>query len=186
MAFRSFISVDVGSRLDWHSLRKELAEVDRGVRPVRPEQLHLTLRFLGDTDEGLVDGLQELMVLSVDGMEPFHITFEGVGAFPNARRPRVVWIGLHGAEPLVDIARRLERGVVELGWQPEGRGFRPHATVARIKRVRRQGRLSSLLDRWRDASFGSMEVRSLVLKRSELTPQGAIYTDVLSVPIGGH
>lgn len=186
MAFRAFISVDVGSRIDWHSLRKELVEVDRGVRPVKPEQLHLTMRFLGDTDEGSIDGLREMMVRSVDGVEPFRITFEGVGAFPNARRPRVVWIGLHGAEPLVDIARHLEDGAVELGWKPERRGFRPHATVARIKHVRRLGRLSSLLDRWKDASFGSMEVRSIELKRSELTPKGAIYTDVLSVPLGGQ
>ncbi len=184
MAFRAFISVDVGPRIDWHALRKELADVDRGVRPVRVEQLHLTLRFLGDTDEGRVDDLVSLMTRSVDGVEPFSISFDGVGAFPNAGRPRVVWIGLSGAEPLVGIARRLEEGVVDLGWRPEKRGFRPHATVARIKHVRRLGRLSSLLDRWRDASFGSMRVSSIELKMSELTPQGAIYSTIESVPFG--
>jgi 2'-5' RNA ligase len=183
MTFRAFISVDVGSRMDWHALRKELAEVDRGVRTVRPEQLHLTLRFLGDTDESKVGPLEELIGRAVEGVPPFRISFDGVGAFPNARNPRVVWIGLEGAEPLVGIARRLEDGVVELGWNPEKRGFRPHATVARIKHVRRRGRLSSLLERWNDGSFGSMEVRSIELMRSELTPQGAIHTKVLTVPL---
>ncbi|UCC93424.1 MAG: RNA 2',3'-cyclic phosphodiesterase [Thermoplasmata archaeon] len=185
MAFRAFMSVDVGHRIEWGSLRKELADVDKGVRPVRPEQLHLTLRFLGDTEEGLVDDLRTLMADAVERTGAFPLTFEGVGAFPNARRPRVVWIGLTGAEPLMSIARRLEEGVVDLGWKREKRGFRPHATIARVKYVKRQGRLSSLLERWEDRSFGSMEVRSIELKRSELTPQGAIHTTVHSVPLDG-
>ncbi|MCJ2540686.1 MAG: RNA 2',3'-cyclic phosphodiesterase, partial [Candidatus Thermoplasmatota archaeon] len=104
MAFRAFISVDVGPRIDWQGLRKELGQVDKGVRPVKPEQLHLTLRFLGDTDEGMVDDLKLLMTRSVEGIPPFRLTFEGVGAFPNAKRARVVWIGLRGAEPLMGIA----------------------------------------------------------------------------------
>jgi 2'-5' RNA ligase len=184
MAFRAFMSVDVGPRIDWHALRKELADVDRGVRPVRPEQLHLTLRFLGDTEEDRVPDLRELMAEAVEGVGPFRLAFEGVGAFPNERRPRVVWIGLTGAEPLMVIARRLEEGVVGLGWRPEKRGFRPHATVARVKGARRLGRLASLLERWRDASFGSLEVGEVHLKRSELTPQGAIHTTVHTVGLG--
>jgi len=184
MAFRAFISVDVGPRIDWHALHKELSDVDRGVRPVRPEQFHLTLRFLGDTEEGLLGDLRTLMARSVEGVDPFRMSFEGVGAFPNAKKPRVVWIGLQGAEPLMGIARRLEEGVVGLGWKPEKRGFKPHATVARIKYIKRQGRLSSLLDRWHDRSFGSLEVGSIELKRSELTPQGAIHTTVHTVNLG--
>lgn len=184
MAFRAFISVDVGPRIDWHALRRELSEVDGGVRPVRPEQLHLTLRFLGDTEEALVDDLRGLMARSVEGVGPFRLGFEGVGAFPNARKARVVWIGLTGAEPLMDIAHRLEEGVVDLGWRPERRGFRPHATVARVKYLKRAGRLSSLLDRWHDRSFGSMEVSSIELKRSELRPEGAVHTTVHSATLG--
>ena len=184
MAFRAFISVDVGPRIDWHALRKELTDVDRGVRTVRPEQFHLTLRFLGDTDEGLVDGLKSLMERSVEGVDPFRLSFEGVGAFPSSKRPRVVWIGLKGAEPLMEIAHRLEEGVVALGWQSEKRGFRPHATVARIKYIKRLGRLTSLLDRWHDRSFGSVEVGAVYLKRSELSPQGATHTTVHTVELG--
>lgn len=178
MTFRGFVSVDVGDRIDWHSLRRELADVDRGVRAVKTEQLHLTLRFLGDTEERLVDDLEGLMDRSVEDISPFRLTFQGVGAFPNAKKPRVIWIGLEGAEPLSVIAERLEKGVVGLGFVPEKRGFRPHATVARIKNVGRFGRLSSLLERWNDGSFGSMKVDSIHLKSSTLTPQGAIHTTV--------
>lgn len=177
--------MDVGPRIDWHALRKELVDVDRGVRAVRPEQLHLTLRFLGDTDEGLVDGLRNVMEGAVAGVAPLTLAFKGVGAFPNARKPRVVWIGLEGAEPLMEIAGKLEEGAVSLGFAPERRGFRPHATVARIKQLRRRGRLSSLLDRWKGSEFGVMEVRSIELKRSQLLPEGAVHTTVLSVPLEG-
>ncbi len=178
MTFRAFVSVDIGDGIDWHSLRKELADVDRGVRPVKTEQLHLTLRFLGDMDEALLDDLEGQMNRAVEDVSPFLLTFHGVGAFPNARKPRVVWIGLEGAEPLSVIAERLEKGAVELGFVPEKRGFRPHATVARIKNVRRSGSLASLLERWKDESFGSMEVDSIHLKSSKLTPQGAIHATV--------
>ena len=184
MTFRAFISVDVGDRLDWHAFRRELADVDRGVRPVRTDQLHLTLRFLGDTEEGKVEDLKDLMAAAVEGVEPFRLTFEGVGAFPNARRARVVWIGLLGAEPLVQIARRLEEGVVDMGWRPEKRSFRPHATVARVKHLRRHERLGSLLERWSDRSFGSMEVRAIHLKSSDLRPEGAVYSTVHTQDLG--
>jgi 2'-5' RNA ligase len=184
VTFRAFISVDIGPRLEWHGLRKELTQVDRGVRAVRPEQLHLTLRFLGDIEEAIVEDLKGIMASAVEGHEPFTISFEGVGVFPNPKRARVVWIGIRGAEPMVDIARRLETGVVDLGFKREKRSFRPHATVARVKYLRRHQRLTSLLDRWEDTSFGSMEVRTIELKRSRLTPEGAIYSTVHTQTLG--
>ncbi len=185
MAFRAFISVDVGHRIDWHGLRKELTNVDRGIRAVRAEQLHLTLRFLGDIDDGLVEGIERVIASAVRGVAPFPLHFEGVGAFPNPRRARVVWIGLRGAEPLVEMSHIIERGVADLGFSPEKRPFRPHATVARVKHLRRHERLTSLLERWGDRSFGVMEVRTLELKRSQLTPQGPIYSTVHSTPLEG-
>jgi 2'-5' RNA ligase len=185
MAFRAFISVDVGDRIDWHGLRRELTDVDQGVRVVRPEHLHLTLRFLGDTDEGTVDGITRVMDSAVRGVAPFPLHFEHVGAFPNPRKARVVWIGLRGAEPLGEMSHVIERGVVDLGFAPENRPFRPHATVARIKHLRRSERLASLLERWSDRSFGVMEVRSLELKRSQLTPRGPIYSTVHSTTLEG-
>ena len=155
------------------------------VKWVPPENVHLTLKFLGDTDDGLAGPLEELMASSVEGIAPFRMTFEGVGAFPNSRKPRVVWIGLVGAEPLTTISRRLEQGVVALGFKREKRAFRPHATVARIKYVGHASRLASLLDRWADASFGSMEVGAIHLKRSQLTPEGAIHSTVHSTNLEG-
>ncbi len=183
MAFRAFVSLDIGDRIDWHALRTELRQVDKGIRTVRPEQLHLTLRFLGETDEGLVEAIGGVMRDAVATVASFRMAFSGVGVFPNAKRPRVVWIGLKGAEPLVGIAREVERGIVGLGFPREKRSFRPHATVARVKRLSHHERLRSLLDRWSEREFGTMEVRVITLKRSVLTPQGPIYTTVLEAPL---
>jgi 2'-5' RNA ligase len=186
MAFRAFVSLDIGDRIDWHALRTELRQVDKGIRTVKPELLHLTLRFLGDTDEGLVEAIGGVMQDAVAGVAPFRMAFSGVGVFPNAKRPRVVWIGLMGAEPLVEISRRVERGIVDLGFPREKRSFKPHATVARVKRLSHHERLRSLLDRWSDREFGAMEVRGITLKRSVLTPQGPIYTTMLETPLSGE
>ncbi len=183
MPFRAFIAVEVGDAMQWSDLRAELASVDRAVRPVRPELVHVTLRFLGDTDEGLVDGLGDVMRAAVEGVGPFTIDLEGVGAFPNPRRPRVVWVGMRGAEPLAEIASRLERGVVSMGFRPEGRAFRPHITCARVKNLRGQGALAGVLERWAGRGFGRLEVGSIVLKRSVLTPQGPVYSTLLEVPL---
>ena len=186
MVFRAFISVDIGDRLEWHGLRTELRQLDKGIRTVRPEQLHLTLRFLGDTDEGLVGGIEDVMKGATAQVVPFKMVFHGVGVFPNVKRPRIIWIGLRGAEPLVEIAKALERGVVDLGFKREKRSFRPHATVARVRRPGRRERLQSLLDRWRDRDFGDMEVRTITLKKSVLTPEGPIYSTMLEVPLSGE
>jgi len=184
MPFRAFIAVEVGERIDWAPLRAELAGLDRGIRPVRPEHLHVTLRFLGDTDEALVGAIERAMRAAVEGVPPFSVGLDGVGAFPTPRKARVVWLGMTGAEPLGRIASSLERAVVELGFEPEGRPFRPHLTCARVKSSGSGDRLAELVDRWRGHHFGEVRVDAIELKRSVLTPQGPVYTTMLEVPLG--
>jgi len=184
MPFRAFIAVEIGERVDWTALRAELASLDRGIRPVRPEQLHATLRFLGDTDEGLVGDIERAMRAAVDGVPPFTVGLDGVGAFPSPRNARVVWLGMTGAEPLGRIAESLERSAIGMGFRPEGRPFRPHLTCARVKSIRSGDRLAELVDRWRGHHFGEVRVGSVELKSSVLTPQGPIYATVAEVPLG--
>jgi 2'-5' RNA ligase len=185
MTFRAFIALDIGERLDWSALRAELADADRSLKLVRPEQVHVTLRFLGDVDEGLVGPLEGVMRSAVEGVAPFTVAFSGAGAFPTARKARVVWIGMSGAGPLELIAASLERGVVALGLPPEGRAFKPHITCARARGGRPVTLLEPLLGRWAQTGFGMMEVASIALKRSVLTPSGPIYDTVLEARLPG-
>jgi 2'-5' RNA ligase len=185
MSFRAFIALDIGERIDWSALRGELAGADRSLKLVRPEQLHATLRFLGDVDEGLVGPIEGVMRSAVEGVAPFTVTFAGAGAFPSARKARVVWIGMRGAGALELVAASLERGVVALGLPPEGRAFKPHVTCARARGGRPISRLEPLLGRWAQTEFGPMEVASIALKRSVLTPTGPIYDTVLEARLPG-
>jgi 2'-5' RNA ligase len=105
-------------------------------RWVRVDGLHLTLRFLGATPDERQPAIAEALAAAAAGVVPFRIVLSGGGAFPDAYRPRVLWIGIsEGASQLADMVRRLDVGLVPLGWPPEDRPFAPHLTLARTDGV---------------------------------------------------
>jgi len=178
LSVRGFIAVDVGEP----ALLGALEGVQRGlmatgadIKCVERENIHITLRFLGDVGEGRLDGLKSL----VEGLElrPFPVEFRGVGVFPSLRRPRVVWAGLAaGAVGLAEVFRRLEDGVVGLGFRREGRGFSPHVTLGRVRSGRnREALIEEILGR-SEEPLGEMAVERVRLKKSVLTPRGPIYS----------
>ena len=178
MAVRSFIAVDV----EEPALLGALEGVQRGlmatgadIKCVERENIHITLRFLGDVSEGQLEGLR-LLVAGLE-LRPFPVEFRGVGAFPSLRRPRVVWAGLAGgADGLAEVFSRLEDGVVGLGFRREGRGFSPHVTLARVRSGRnREGLVEEILRR-SDDPLGEMVAERVRLKKSALTPRGPNYS----------
>ncbi len=146
---------------------------DRAIRWVKPEQLHLTLRFLGDTAVSKLPALQDQLSSFVRQQSPFQLRLNGVGAFPSRKRPRVVWAGLGGdVATLQRMQAALEDIVVQLGWPPERRPFSPHITVGRVK----DNRQVQALD-WAVAlAAAAFEVREIQLVQSELRPSGSVYT----------
>ena len=162
---------DVAATLDGRVPRGAVGTA--AVRWVRPEQMHLTLRFLGDTP---ADRLPPLFV-TLDGLTagraPFALHLNEVGCFPNMRRPRVVWVGLGGEEEkLVALVGGLEAALRPLGWPPEDKAFRAHLTLGRVKDERTvQG-----ID-W-SAAVPPLEgpVTAVHLVESQLRPEGSVYT----------
>ena len=146
MAFRAFISVDLPRLELLVALTEELRGTGASLKLVDPDQVHLTLKFLGDTEEALVPRIVEAMRASAAGVAPFTVRIAGTGAFPNLRRMNVLWVGMSGAEPLVQIARGLGAGVEPLGYPREGRDFSPHVTIARVKGGRGQDEARRVLD----------------------------------------
>jgi len=150
---------------------------------VRPEVVHLTLKFLGDTDESLIPQIVEAIVAAVDGIPPFSIRLIGTGAFPNLRRMTVLWVGIEGGERLVAIAGRLEDRLESLGFPRERREFSPHVTVARVRGGHGLDAVRAVLGaRSRDA-FGAATVDRVRLMKSVLTPEGAEYFTLEEVPL---
>ncbi|MEE9173397.1 MAG: RNA 2',3'-cyclic phosphodiesterase [Thermoplasmata archaeon] len=181
---RAFIAVDIRATRAMVRLLDALRGTRARVRIASPENLHITLKFLGETDDGLVPFIRDALAGAVEGEVPFTLTLHGSGAFPNARNPRVLWIGVEGGDPLVRIAKRLERALQELEFERERRRFTPHLTVGRVKSRKDVGELTELLAAHRDETYGTQRVETLQLKRSELRPTGAVYHDVLRVPLG--
>ncbi len=179
---RAFFAIELDA-----DLRRAAAEVartlraasgGRDVRWVRPENLHVTLRFLGDTPRDALPGLAAEVGRAVGPLAPVPLELGPVVAFPSARRPRVVALELRPAEPLVRLAEAVERGVVAAGFEPEPRPFRPHLTLGRVR-----GRSAPL-----DAEVpphAASEVREVALLRSELRASGARYTPLERLALGG-
>ena len=114
------------------SLREARIE---GLRPVRPEGVHLTLKFLGDVPESQIEGIGQAVSAAVAGQRQFEISTGGFGAFPNDRRPQVLWVGIEGRlEPLMRLQADVDAALGALGFQTETRPFHPHLTLARLDR----------------------------------------------------
>jgi len=142
---------------------------------VEKENIHITMKFLGDVDERLLEQVKN--AVSELSFEPFRMELVGVGAFPNLRRPRVIWAGMtSGAEETKRIYDDLETGLEGVGFRRERRRFSPHVTIARVRSGRNRDRLVEEVLSHRDDVFGRFEVSRVRLKRSVLTPRGPIYS----------
>ncbi len=146
MTFRAFISVDVESTPKLSEFEKRLKGSDAPLKLVDLENIHLTLKFLGETDEALIDDIVKAMTLSIENVEPFTMEMKGTGAFPNLNYMKVIWVGLENADALVTIAKTLDRELTKLGFKREKRGFHPHITMARVKGARKKNILAQVIN----------------------------------------
>ena len=175
---RSFIAVDLDDANIKNRISKTQQDLEltgASLKIVQPEIMHLTLRFLGEIPQATVQRIIEMM--GDLRFSPFEAQFSGVGVFPNIRRISVVWVGItKGEEALAGIFQQLEPKLRQIGLPPDNKGFSPHLTIARVKSGLNKEQLAKSIEKMRDVEFGSMEVKSVRLKKSTLTPRGPIYT----------
>lgn len=174
------------------SVRETIVQTQKGLQCqlpssswTRPQALHITLKFLGDTPEDLIDILKLSVGEALKGMESFPITLEGVGVFPNSHAPRILWLGVSsGKIALENLATEIDKVVSPFGFPPERKPFHPHVTLARVKRNHKEfgQKLDQLKILQNPFKFGSMMVQSLTLFRSELQPTGSVYTCLWHLP----
>lgn len=154
------------------------------VKWVERDGLHLTLKFLGQVDEARLEDIGRVLRAAAAGTPVLSFSLTELGAFPTLRRPRVLWVGLEAEPALELLVNRLEHGFEPLGFAKEGRPFRPHVTLGRI----REGRSlpSEALREWeRNAPDAAFTAPALVLFESRLSPAGATYVPRLTLPLGG-
>lgn len=182
---RAFIALSLPPELQQRvgELQSELAGRLPGGRWVKPEQLHLTLRFFPSLPEECLDRIRRIMLSIGDFCAPFAVRLEGFGAFPHLARPRVFWLGLEPADPIVQLQNRLDRTLREAGFEGDSRPFKPHLTVGRVKTpVAAAAPVAARFDRW---SGGTWTVTQMILYRSDLTRSGAIHTSLHRAQLGG-
>lgn len=184
MSFRAFISVDIEPDDRLRDILNELRRSGADLKVVKPELLHVTLKFLGDTEDDMVDQIVRRMEEAVKGLQPFSAQLVGMGAFPSLSNIRVVWVGMEGSGALTTIAQRLDDSLRELGFERDKKGFKPHLTVARARTAARMGAVQGILRERAASDFGAYSVGSIRLKKSVLCPQGPIYSDVREVAFG--
>ncbi len=181
--FRAFIAVEVPPSAELQKFSEAVKGLGASVKMVDLANVHITLKFLGDIPEDKVPSIESAMKAAASGIGPFTMQMKGSGAFPNLGRISVVWAGMEGAQPLVEIAKRLESSLQPLGFEPEKRKFSPHVTVARVRDGRNVRELAEVIKDWELGVFGEVRVDKLILKKSVLTPKGPVYSDVATVTL---
>jgi len=181
--FRGFIAIDIGASSKLIQLENEINKTGANVKLVEPKNIHITLKFLGDTDESLIDEIETIMKNAVEDIAPFNIQLKGTGVFPNQNYIKVVWIGIDKGEQIGDIARKIDESLSKLGFEKEKRGFSSHLTIAREKKKKNKEQLVKIIEKYNELEFADIKVDSITLKKSELTPQGPIYTTLKEIPL---
>ena len=183
---RLFIAINIPAavRNAIHADAERLRAATDGVRWVAPNALHVTLKFLGEQDEGRIESFRAAIDSVANRHPSVNVETTRVGAFPNFRRPRVVWLGMTGEKALQALAGAIDRALAPLGLPPESRVFRAHLTLGRVRSELRPTDAAALAEAAESAppSRGFV-VQTVDLMRSELGPGGSRYSVVAAAPL---
>ena len=165
------------------SLQKRIGS---SVRWVPVENLHLTLKFLGDVSPTNVEMLSQMLRAEADLFPCFELRLHGLGSFPNLKRPRVIYVGVQAPVIFEGLQRGIEAASRKLGYESEERRFSPHLTIGRVRQnvtAAEQQTIRRTLEEPRIDSLGNARVDSVHLYRSDLRPTGSVYTRLYSAPL---
>jgi 2'-5' RNA ligase len=186
---RSFIAIEMPPevRKSLFRLQQSLKAGGQQIKWVEPENLHLTLQFLGNIDSAKVGAITSAIEKVAAGIRHFQIEVGGLGVFPDARRVNVIWVGLAGdLEKLDKLQKNIEAELTPLGFPPETRPFTPHLTIGRVRDFARPEERSSIGQMIARADYNvkyKIDVADVNLMKSQLTPGGPIYSKLATVTL---
>ena len=172
---RTFVAAEISSEEVLSSIKKFQSEFEIRAKPVSLNNIHFTLLFLGEISEQVSAKVQD--ALNSIQFEEFDVQFQGIGAFPKASSPRVIWVGTDeiGGERLKKLAFQVENTLSPSGFHSD-KPFQPHVTIFRIKN--KIGNISDKLKRYSTTKFGIQKISEIKFKQSVLTPDGPNYSDL--------
>ena len=177
-SIRSFLAFDIENDTVLNRLaaaQSLLVQTGAELKLVEPQNIHVTVRFLGNIMPAMAEKIFEEM--KKIQFVPFNVQIKGLGAFPTPRYSRVVWAGItDGADQLKSVFSQLEPRLRGLGFTPDYRGFSPHLTIARVRSGRNKAQLAKFITENENYEFGAINAKCLRLKKSDLTPTGPIYS----------
>ena len=188
---RAFIAVEIPSSLQ-NTIQESTASLHKTlgnelIRWVPPQNVHLTLKFLGDVSSPNLDLIKQMLIAETGQHLCFEMQMEGIGSFPNPRRPRVIWVGLRAPAALESLQRGIESASARLGYTSEEKTFSPHLTIGRVKQnlsAPEIQRVRVALEETKIGLLGIVRVDAAHLFKSDLQPNGSVYTRLFSAPIG--
>jgi 2'-5' RNA ligase len=188
---RAFIAIEFGEDLHRHlanvveAMRAPLA--GSPLRWVPTENIHLTLKFLGDVSPTNLALIKEMVSAEAANCKPFEIGVGGLDAFPNANRPRILWVGVEGPDELFELQGRIEAEAARFGYPPEGKAFAPHLTLGRVNRnAHAEGvrQVADVLKKQKVGYLGAERIEAVHIFKSDLQAGGAVYSKLLSAGFG--
>jgi len=188
---RTFIAIELPDtvRAMLSELQEELQQQtpSGAVRWVRPEGIHLTLEFLGQTPVDRIEPIVRALTLACAPFSSFTYTLGALGCFPNMRRPRVIWVAAEEPTGVIfELQGAIERACAELGFKAESKAFHPHLTLGRLRdraSAQERGSIGELIQRTEVPSVGAATAKVISLIRSDLRPMGAVYTTLREIEL---
>ena len=183
---RTFIAIELPAKIidGLKEIQDELKDGTNKVTWVKPENIHLTIKFLGDIEADKIDSIAGLLKSAAAKNRSFDISVKGVGGFPTIDNPRVLWVGIEeGNVNLSALYNNIEDALSTIGFEKEERPFKPHLTLGRIKFLKDRKGLKEWIERFKDITLGQYMVDSICLFQSMLTPEGAVHIKLKKIEL---
>jgi 2'-5' RNA ligase len=180
-SYRGFIAIGIDANSKIKELIQAIKKAQADVKLVEPENIHITLKFLGDVCEDQTNNIVSIITNACIDSKPFFLDLVGTDVFPNRDYIKIIWVGLKHIESIEPIAMHINEKLGRLGFDKDKRSFSPHVTIGRVRTAKNKQKLLSTIQQFQNVEFGKQKVDSIKLMKSVLTPKGPLYAVIKEI-----
>lgn len=181
LKIRSFIAIDICKNDKIKNLIKEIEKSGSMVKLVELKNIHITLKFLGNINEDIIEKIYIILKNATAGIKPFRIELSGLGVFPNRNYIKIIWIGIKKTDVLEKIFKKINDEINLIIPEDNPQLFKPHLTIGRVKSSKNKEKLIDIIEKYQNKHYSEILIDSIKLKKSELTLKGPIYSDIFEI-----